>query len=176
MIRPELLTVGHGRLGRGDLAALLHGAHVESVVDIRRFPGSRHNPDVFTEEMAVWLPGSGITYRWDARLGGRRKLPADSSDSWWKVDAFRAYAAHTRTPEFAAGLVDLLDTMRGGRTAVMCSEAVWWRCHRRLVADVVRIAHGSSVLHLMPDGKIREHLPAEGARLVGDQLVWDGEA
>lgn len=174
MSSPQLLTVGHGRLGRDELSTLLHGAAVSSLVDIRRFPGSRHNPDVSTEEMANWLPAAGIAYRWDARLGGRRKLPADSPDSWWKVDSFRAYAAHTRTPEFGAGMADLLAEVKTQLTAVMCSEAVWWRCHRRLVADVVLVGFQTQVRHLMPNGDLRDHLPSEGARRISEgQLVWD---
>lgn len=172
----ELLTVGHGRLDGSQLSALLQQAAVDLVVDIRRFPGSRHNPDVAREPLEARLTEDGISYRWDARLGGRRSAPpGPSADPWWQVAAFRAYAAHTRTPEFQEGLDALLSALARGRTAVMCSEAVWWRCHRRIVADVVALTTHIPVRHLMHDGRLVEHPPSEGARVVSEHLViWDG--
>jgi uncharacterized protein (DUF488 family) len=172
-----LLTVGHGRLDRKELGSLLSAAGVELLVDVRRFPGSRSNPAVSRDALPGWLPGEGIDYRWEERLGGRRRLPADEDDqdAWWQVDAFRAYAAYTRTADFRAALDDLLADLSKTRVAVMCSESVWWRCHRRLIADVVSLAHGTTVHHLMHDGRLTDHRPAEGARLRPDGLVvWDG--
>jgi len=122
-----------------------------------------------------WLPDVGVAYHWEERLGGRRRLAKDSpdEDSWWQVTQFRAYAAHTRTPEFAAALDELLADA-GRPTAVMCSESVWWRCHRRLIADVCVLGRGIDVQHLMPDGRLRPHRPADGARQRDDGLiVWD---
>ena len=170
---PPLLTVGHGRLDADELLALLRGAGVESLVDVRRFPASRRHPTLARENLETVLPAGGVGYRWEERLGGRRRLPEDDTqDPWWQVDAFRAYAAHTRTDEFRDALAEVLADER--RTAVMCSESVWWRCHRRLVADVASVGHGREVLHLMPDGSLRPHRPAEGARPVADgQVVWD---
>lgn len=173
----ELLTVGHGRSDRVGLTSLLQGARVLTVVDVRRFPGSRRNPDVSRDALPGWLPDVGIDYRWEERLGGRRTIDADGPvlDPWWRVESFRAYAAHTRTDVFAAAMADLLVTARDGVTAVMCSESVWWRCHRRLIADVALLVHGVSVLHLMPDGRLHAHRPSDGARSAGaGQLVWDG--
>ena len=172
-----LLTVGHGTAGQDELAALLRAADVGLVVDVRRFPGSRNHPHVSREALTSWLPASGVAYRWEPRLGGRRRLPAGESspDTWWTVEAFRAYAGHTRTREFRDALVDVLDEARRRRVAVLCSEAVWWRCHRRLVADVTVLAHEMPVRHLMHDGKLREHPLATGARLREDgDVVWDG--
>jgi uncharacterized protein (DUF488 family) len=171
-----LLTVGHGRTAPDQLTQLLVGAGVELVVDIRRFPGSRASPHLAREALADRLPRAGVDYRWEERLGGRRSLPRDvpSPDTWWTVAAFRAYAAHTRTPDFGAALADLLTDVARRRVTVMCSESVWWRCHRRLVADVVVLAHGVEVQHLMPDGSLRPHPPAPGARLDPDgSVVWD---
>jgi uncharacterized protein (DUF488 family) len=169
---PPLLTVGHGSLSQEALGALLTGAGVQRVVDVRRFPGSRAHPHVAADALATWLPPLGVAYRSDPRLGGRRTLDGPSEDPWWTVEAFRAYAAHTRTPEFAAGLAEVL--AEGAATvAVLCSETVWWRCHRRLVADVVALVHERPVLHLMPGGRTPPHRPSEGARRVGDLLVWD---
>ncbi len=172
-----LLTVGHGPEDRTRLGARLTGAGVGLVVDVRRFPGSRSNPDVRREALAEWLPAAGVGYRWDARLGGRRRLPPDEpvEDDWWTVAQFAAYAAHTRTPEFAVALDEVLGESAGATVAVMCSESVWWRCHRRLIADVAVLARGAAVDHLMPDGRLRPHVPSAGAVLGTDgQLRWPG--
>jgi uncharacterized protein (DUF488 family) len=170
-----LLTVGHGPEDRDRLAARLLGAGVQRVVDVRRFPGSRSNPDVRRDALEEWLPAAGIGYRWDARLGGRRALPAGEPvvDGWWTVAQFAAYAAHTRTPEFAAALDEVLAEARDAAVAVMCSEYVWWRCHRRLIADVTVLGRGVPVEHLMPDGRLAAHRPSEGAvREPGGTLRW----
>jgi uncharacterized protein (DUF488 family) len=172
-----LLTVGHGPDGRDQLGARLADAGVRVVVDVRRFPGSRSNPDVARDALEIWLPEIGIGYRWDERLGGRRRIPAGEpvADGWWTVAQFAAYAAHTRMPEFAAALKSVLAEATVQPVAVMCSEYVWWRCHRRLIADVAVLAHGVPVRHLMPDGRLADHQPAEGARLGPDGLVrWPG--
>ena len=171
-----LFTVGHGNLDRRSLGGLLTGADIHALVDVRRFPGSRTNPDMRRDELSRWLPDLGIDYRWEQRLGGRRRLPADqtSLDPWWTVAAFRAYAAHTRTPEFAAALDDVVIQTSCTRVAIMCAETLWWRCHRRLVADVVVMTHARAVRHVMPDGRLSEHRVAAGARLDGNGAVrWD---
>src|ERR1700712_4563367 len=125
-----LLTVGHGPQAREALGDLLAGAAIEVLVDVRRFPASRNNPDVAREALEAWLPSAAISYRWDERLGGRRRLPRGEPvrDAWWTVAQFAAYAAHTRTPEFTAALSTVLDLAAHRRVAVMCSESVWWRC------------------------------------------------
>jgi uncharacterized protein (DUF488 family) len=170
-----LLTTGHGPQGRNTLGDRLTGAGVDVVVDVRRFPGSRNNPDVTRESLEVWLPALGIGYRWDERLGGRRRLPPGEPvvDDWWTVAQFAAYAAHTRTPEFTAGLDEVLAGAATTTVAVMCSESVWWRCHRRLIADVAVLGRGVPVTHLMPDGRLTSHRPSAGA-VVGPagQVTW----
>ncbi|SEP04498.1 DUF488 family protein [Trujillonella endophytica] len=169
----RLLTVGHGPAPREVLGPRLSAAGVDLVVDVRRFPGSRSNPDVGREALAAWLPGVGVGYRWEERLGGRRHLPTGEpvADDWWTVAQFAAYAAHTRTPEFAAALDEVLAEAAAATVAVMCSESVWWRCHRRLIADVVVLGRGLPVRHLLPDGRTTPHPPAEGAVLGPDGLV-----
>lgn len=173
-----MLTFGHGTAGREEMLGLLRDAGVELVVDVRRFPGSRRHPHVATAELEAWLPAGGIGYRWEAGLGGRRRLPADAADldPWWRVEAFRAYAAYTRTAEFAAALDRLLGDVAGrrdGATAIMCSETLWWRCHRRIISDVLVLRHGCAVLHLGHDGRTTPHEPAAGARVAADGLHWD---
>jgi uncharacterized protein (DUF488 family) len=171
----QLITVGHGRLGRDELGPLLRSAGVELLVDVRRYPGSRANPDVARDALVAWVPELGIGYRWEERLGGRRRVEGDGPDTWWRVEQFRAYAAHTRTAEFTAAAEELLEEAAKRRVAVMCSESVWWRCHRRLIADVAVLRYDVRVEHLMHDGRLREHAVADGARVGGDGcLYWDG--
>jgi uncharacterized protein (DUF488 family) len=170
-----LLTVGHGPSGRDALGSRLAAARIEVLADVRRFPGSRNNPDVARDALESWLPELGIDYRWDERLGGRRRLPPGEpvEDGWWTVAQFAAYAAHTRTAEFTAALDEVLAAAATTTVAVMCSESVWWRCHRRLIADVAVLARGVPVTHLMPDGRLTPHRPSEGAVLGADgQVRW----
>jgi uncharacterized protein (DUF488 family) len=169
----ELLTVGHGTLAAEDLAGLLVGAGVVSLVDIRIGPGSRRNPHLGRAELERWLPEAGVAYRWERRLGGFRKPPETSPDVALRNDSFRAYAAHMRTPEFRAALGEVLAEAATRRTAVMCSETVWWRCHRRLVADSAVLLDGVAVTHLMPGGRLADHRPTDGARVAGPVLVYD---
>jgi uncharacterized protein (DUF488 family) len=152
---------------------------VRLLVDVRRFPGSRRNPHVGRDELERWLPSAGVQYRWEPLLGGRRRVPVEEkgADPWWRVEAFAAYAAYTRTSEFASGMAELLADVEAmpGRVAVMCSESLWWRCHRRLVSDVAVLLHGLDVSHLGHDGKLAAHLPAAGARVAEDGLRYDAE-
>jgi uncharacterized protein (DUF488 family) len=175
---PMLLTFGHGTANQSQLAALLETAQVRLVVDVRRFPGSRRHPHVATAELERWLPALDVAYRWEPRLGGRRRVPPEQagSDPWWKVEAFRAYAAHTRTEDFGTALTELLDDVTAepnGFVAVMCSESLWWRCHRRLIADVVVALHQVPVAHLGHDGRLTAHVPATGARVTPAGLRYD---
>src|SRR5699024_5664720 len=116
----------------------------------------------------------------EPRLGGRRRRPADEPDAdpWWRVKAFGAYAAHARTPEFREAVDDLLPELEhpDGRTAVMCSESLWWRCLRRISSDVLVLLHGVDVQHLNHNGTLTGHSPAEGARIDPAGLVYDREA
>ncbi len=177
MSDPQLLTVGHGTLSAEAFATLLREAGVELLVDVRSFPGSRRHPQFAREAMARWLPDAGTAYRWDGRLGGRRRLPKDEPvvDTWWRVEAFRAYAAYTRTAPWREGFEELMVDVGSRRVAICCSEAVWWRCHRRLIADVAQLTQPVDVLDLAHDGRLTPHPVAAGARLTDDgNVVWDG--
>ena len=170
-----LVTFGHGTADEERIAGLLRGAGVAAVVDIRTAPGSRRHPHVARAELERWLPEHGIGYRWDKRLGGFRRAAPDSPDTAWREPMFRGYAAHMRQPGFLAALDEVLDQASARRTAVMCSESVWWRCHRRLVADFTELARRVPVRHLMHDGRLMEHRLSEGVRLREDGLlVYDG--
>ncbi|MFF8593537.1 DUF488 family protein [Streptomyces sp. NPDC015220] len=166
-----LLTFGHGTADRERITGLLGRAGVTSVVDVRTAPGSRRDPDLLRDRLAEWLPGSGVAYRWEPALGGFRKPEPDGPDTFWRNDSFRGYAAHTRSPDFVAAMDRLLDEAARARTTVMCGEAVWWRCHRRLIADFAVLARGVPVRHLMHDGRTVPHVPTVGARLREDGLL-----
>jgi uncharacterized protein (DUF488 family) len=170
-MEPLLITFGHGTAGREQIIRLLHGAGVTAVVDVRIAPGSRRDPDLARQRLEVWMPAHGIAYRWEPDLGGFRKPPPDSPDVVWRNTSFRGYAAHTRTPGFLAAMERLLHDVAMARTAVMCGEAVWWRCHRRLIADFAVLARGTPVHHLMHDGKAHRHVPTPGVRLREDGLL-----
>lgn len=174
-----LMTFGHGTADRDELARLLQGAHIERIVDVRRFPGSRRNDAAARGQIEELAHELGIEYVWDECLGGRRSLSKaedqQSPDQWWRVKAFRAYAAWTRSEEFRAGMADLLGGLDDKRTAVMCSESVWWRCHRRIISDVATAKHSVRVVHLMHNGKFTVHEPSEGLRPdEHGNPVWDG--
>ena len=166
-----LLTFGHGMASEQELLDRLRHAGVEQVIDIRTAPGSRRHPHVARAALEQWLPAAGIGYRWDKRLGGFRKVPPGSPDTAVRNESFRGYAAHTRTPEFLAALDEVLALAEDRRTAVMCSESVWWRCHRRMVADAAVLLRDAPVRHLMPDGRLAEHRPTDGVRIRDDGLL-----
>ncbi|MGC5616088.1 DUF488 family protein [Georgenia sp. Z1491] len=171
----SVLTVGHGRQSAEELLGLLTGAGVTRLVDIRSFPGSRRNPQFGRTEMAAWVPDGGIEYRWAKALGGRRRPVPDTRHVALRHESFRAYADHMETPEFLGGVETLLGLANEATTAVMCSESVWWRCHRRLLADHLVLVRGVAVTHLMPGGRNAEHRPTEGVRVEGEgaRLVYD---
>ena len=170
-----LVTFGHGTASAEQITQLLRAAEVAGLIDIRTAPGSRRNPHVARAALERWLPESGISYRWDKRLGGFRRPSPDSPDIAWREDMFRGYAEHMRTADFLTAADEVVAEARTRRVAVMCSESVWWRCHRRLLADFVLVARGMPVRHLMHDGRLQEHRPSAGLRLREDGLlVYDG--
>ena len=172
----RLLTVGHGTAGADELVALLQGAGVRRLVDVRTAPGSRRNPQFRREEMATWLPEAGIAYRWERELGGWRKPDPDSVNHVLRHPAFRGYADYMRTPAFWAVLDRLLVEAAASPTAAMCSETLWWRCHRRLLSDAATLVRGATVEHLDHRGHLEPHRPTEGVRRDGDLLVYDAPA
>jgi uncharacterized protein (DUF488 family) len=166
-------TVGHGTLDTADLVALLRGAGVDTVADVRRYPGSRRHPHFARQAMEQWLPAEGIEYRWIGALGGRRPPNPQSRHVALRDAQFRAYADHMAGDEFAAGLSALRRLADARSVAVMCSESVWWRCHRRLLADHLVLIEGTSVEHLFHDGRTSRHEPTPGARVEAGRLVYD---
>lgn len=167
-----LSSVGHGTAGPDELLDRLRPAGVALVVDVRTAPGSRRSPHLSRDALERWLPDAGVGYRWEPRLGGFRRPQPDSPDVVWRNDAFRGYAGHLRTAEALDALGDLVTDGEQRPTAFMCSETVWWRCHRRLVADALVLLHGVPVQHLLPQ-RSSAHVPTPGVRVVDGVLVYD---
>jgi len=157
-----------------EFAALVGGAAIERVADVRRFPGSRRFPQ-FGASMPTWLADHGLDYQWMESLGGRRAPASDSPNVALRDAGFRGYADYMASSEFAAGVAALL-TVADRPTVVMCAESVWWRCHRRLLADHLVLVDQVRVEHLFHDGRLAEHSPTPEARRVDDHLVYDVNA
>jgi uncharacterized protein (DUF488 family) len=171
----EILTIGHSTHEIGRFIRLLSANRVELVADVRRFPGSRRNPQFGAEALAPSLAAAGIGYeQLGAELGGRRRARRDSPNDAWRVEAFRAYADHTTTDEFRRGLARLEALAAERRTAIMCAEADWRRCHRRLIADAL-VARGWRVLHIAADGRRSEHELPEFATVVGGEVGYGAQ-
>ena len=166
-------TVGHGTLAAEALATLLGRAGVAVLVDVRSHPGSRRNPQFGREAMEQWAPGAGLEYVWMPALGGRRRPLRASKHVALREDAFRAYADHMETAEFLAGVDELLARAERRSVAVLCSESVWWRCHRRLLADHLTLVRDVDVVHLMHDGRRAPHAITAGARRGETGVVYD---
>jgi uncharacterized protein (DUF488 family) len=150
---PKLFTVGHGTRSLDELVAVVGDAGVSLLVDVRRHPGSRRHPHLGRASLERHLSDAGIAYEWWEALGGRRRRSPSSRHSAWRNAAFAGYADHMDTPEFAAALEELLARLP---LAVMCSETLWWRCHRRLIADAATLA-GAEVVHLLGVGRSQPH-------------------
>jgi uncharacterized protein (DUF488 family) len=170
--RQPLYTIGHGTAPIDAFVAQLRGAGITSLVDVRRFPGSRRNPQYGSEALAESLRSVGITYRHDPDLGGRRSVQPESPNRVLRNESFRAYADYMASSEFHAARSRLLDEAAKAPTAVMCSETVWWRCHRRLIADSAVLVADRPVIHLIA-GAQRPHVLTEGARRRGDDVIYD---
>lgn len=147
-----LYTIGHSTHDIDEFVRLLEAHAVDHVTDIRTVPRSRTNPQFNQDVLPGLLAPHGIGHSRIAQLGGLRHVRRDSINTAWRNQSFRGYADHMSTPEFAEGLAVLEETMAAHTVAIMCAEAVWWRCHRSLVADAM-IARGHDVRHIMPDGR-----------------------
>lgn len=168
--------MGHGTLGAAHLIELLHSAGIEALVDIRRYPGSRLHPHHAGDRLASSLPAERMAYHWLVDLGGRRKPDPRSPNTGLRNPQFRAYADHMRTDEFLHGVRILLEVASERRTAVMCSEAVWWRCHRRLLSDHLELLEEAHVQHLFHDGRLTSHPITPVAARDGNGVMYRPEA
>ena len=169
----RLLTIGHGTASADEFVRLLDGAGVALLIDIRSAPGSRHNPQFGRAEMERWLPMARITYQWERSLGGFRKPSPGSPNTALRHLAFQGYADYMLTPEFVAAAEGLQKLAAGAVITVMCSELLWWRCHRRLLCDYLMLVHGFDIRHIMHDASRHEHRLTEGVGRRGDHVVYD---
>ena len=166
-------TVGHSTRSGEEFTQILLAHGVQVLVDVRSFPGSRRYPQFNRAALAESLQQAGIEYRHEPRLGGRRTPRKDSHNTAWKNASFRAYADHMESEEFRKGAKDLLELAANARTAVMCAESLWWRCHRSLIADYLK-AEGHTVIHILDQNKTEEHPFTSAARIVDGKLSYRG--
>ena len=164
-------TIGHSTHTLEEFIAMLHPFKIDIVVDIRSYPGSRKFPQFNKEALEISLPENKINYIHLKKLGGRRKVNPESKNTSWRHAAFRGYADYMVTDSFAEGIKELTEIAQQKRTAYMCSEAVWWRCHRSMVSDYLK-AEGWDVQHIMGVGKATEHPYTQPARVVDGKLTY----
>lgn len=167
-------TIGHSTRSLEELVNMLHSFQIEMLVDIRSYPGSRRYPHFNKEALEISLPQNNIQYIHLKKLGGRRKVNPDSKNTTWRHIAFRGYADYMETGDFKKGIEELEAIAEKKRTAYMCSEAVWWRCHRSMVSDYLKV-HGWEVMHIMNTGKEQEHPYTAPARIVNGELSYEPE-
>lgn len=164
-------TIGHSTRELSKFIELLKENDIEVLADVRSFPGSRKFPQFNAEDLAESIPAAGIEYIPYKQLGGRRKVRKDSPHTVWRNEAFRGYADYMDTEDFRKGIEDVLAVAGKKRTAIMCSEAVWWRCHRSMISDYLK-SIGVTVIHIMAPGKLEEHPYTSAATMIDGQLVY----
>ena len=175
MIHVNIWSVGHGARPLEEFIATLRAADIGALADVRLIPGSRRHPHFGAKSLEAALREMGITYVHLPELGGRREPRADSLHRALRVAAFRGYADHMATEEFAHGYKRLTSLARESRSAFMCAETLWWRCHRRLLADRLTV-DGWTVTHLFGPGKSEPHVLWDAARTLDGHLVYDAGA
>ena len=168
----KIWTVGHSTRSGDEFIEILRGHGIEVLVDVRTYPGSRRYPQFNRAALAESLAAVGIRYVHEPRLGGRRRARPDSHNTAWRNAQFRGYADHMETEEFKNGVRELLELAASARVAVMCAEAVWWRCHRSLIADHLK-ARGVEVLHILGANKVEPHPYTSAARIVNGELSYE---
>ena len=162
-------TIGHSTRSLPDFLGLLESFRIKSIADVRRFPGSRKYPQYGKETLEATLASHAIGYHWLPALGGRRRTLPDSSNTAWRNASFRGYADYMSSREFTLGLTGLLELACSARTAIMCAEAVWWRCHRSMIADALCV-QGIEVVHILGARHTVEHPMTSPARVVAGKL------
>lgn len=165
-------TIGHSTRSLEEFTNMLQSFDIELVADIRSYPGSRKFPQFNKEALEISLPQNDIQYIHIKDLGGRRKANLNSKNTGWHHVAFRSYADYMETDDFKNGIQQLEKIAIEKRTAYMCSEAVWWRCHRSMVSDYLKL-HGWKVMHIMAMGKATEHPYTAPARIVNGELNYE---
>lgn len=169
----SIWTIGHSTRSTDEFNEILLAHRISALVDVRSFPGSRRYPHFNKTELLNSLAAIGILYAHNPKLGGRRRPSADSKNTAWRNASFRAYADHMESEEFKQGVEELLEVVRQGRTAIMCAEALWWRCHRSLIADFLK-SKGFAVIHILDGRKTEAHPYTPAARIVDGHLSYAG--
>ena len=170
----KVLTLGHSTRPIEDFLALLRAHGVACLIDVRTVPRSRHNPQFATDALAATLAETGIGYAHAPGLGGFRRTVPDSPNIGWRNLSFRGYADYMQTPEFAAQLAGLIDRARNERIALMCAEAVPWRCHRSLIADAL-VVHGVSTCEVVSTTRLQPHKLTPFAHVRGRNITYPPE-
>jgi uncharacterized protein (DUF488 family) len=168
-----LWTVGHSTRSIEDFVAILKSFDLQVLIDVRSFPGSRRYPHFNREHLRESLSSEGIEYVHAPELGGRRRARPDSHNLAWRNESFRGYADYMETESFLAAIERLVEIAKDRRAVVMCAEAVWWRCHRSLISDYLKV-RGLNVLHIMDARKSEEHPFTSAARIVDGRLSYRG--
>jgi uncharacterized protein (DUF488 family) len=170
----RIWTIGHSTRTIEEFIDALQANGIKIVADVRLLPGSKRYPQFNKEELAKSLRQGGIGYEHFPELGGRRKARKDSHNTAWRNESFRAYADHVETAEFASGVARLREMADShGPTVITCAEAVWWRCHRSLIADYLK-ANGVEVIHIIDLSKTELHPFTSAARIVDGKLSYSG--
>jgi uncharacterized protein (DUF488 family) len=169
----KIWTIGHSTRADHEFGEILLAHKIETLVDVRTYPGSRRYPQFNKPVLSAFLANLGIKYVHEPRLGGRRSASKDSHNTAWRNAQFRGYADHMETEEFRAGVQELLELAERSPTAIMCAEALWWRCHRSLVADYLKAA-GHEAIHILDEKKTEEHPFTSAARIVDGELSYRG--
>lgn len=171
----RIWTIGHSTRTIDEFIALLKENEITLLADMRAFPGSKRYPQFNKEALAKSLNAHGIRYEHFPELGGKRKSKADSRNTAWRNASFRGYADYMETEQFQKGIERLLDLVAEvGLTAIMCAEAVWWRCHRSLISDYLK-ARGVEVLHILAPNKVDPHPYTSAARIVKGELSYGAD-
>jgi uncharacterized protein (DUF488 family) len=170
-VATEIWTIGHSTHSILEFVAMLRAHRIEALADVRRFPGSKKYPQFNQEQLSDSLNRDGIEYVHFVELGGRRRVQPDSPNDVWRNEAFRGYADYMMTEPFQVGMRRLAKLAARKRTAIMCAEALWWRCHRSLIADFFKV-HGTVVHHILSATKTEEHPFTSAARIVNGKLSY----
>jgi uncharacterized protein (DUF488 family) len=172
----RIWTIGHSTRAIDEFISLLKQNEIKLLVDVRAWPGSKRHPQFSKDALAESLTTHGIRYEHFPELGGKRKSKPDSRNTAWRNASFRGYADYMETKQFQKGIERLFEVApEAGPTAIMCAEAVWWRCHRSLIADYLKV-HGVEVLHILGANKVESHPYTSAARLANGELSYRTES
>ena len=169
----QIWTIGHSTRSIEEFLSLLKESSIEAVADVRRHAGSRKYPHFNPEPLARSLADAGIDYYAFVDLGGRRKARPDSTNTSWRNTSFRGYADYMETPGFESALQRLIGIAEQKRTALLCAEAVWWRCHRSMISDALK-ARGHTVCHILGPDDVKEHPFTQPARVIDGGVTYSG--